>query len=36
MDSLMKHHHQSDLFAVLDLMGAYIPMGWLGGQLAHR
>ena len=23
-------------FTVLDLTGAYIPMGWLGGKLAYR
>ena len=23
-------------FMVLDLVGAYIPMGWLGGKLAER
>lgn len=23
-------------FAVVDLLGAYIPMGWLGGKLAER
>lgn len=23
-------------FAVLDLVGAYIPMGWLGGKLAEK
>ncbi len=22
-------------FTILDLVGAYIPMGWLGGKLAH-